>query len=129
MDELNLIAAITQKMTAMVAELQKEKPEKEFSLTVFEPNMYWCVNWKSTKRWKTERFLKEFFQVRMYADDELYSIIGEHMAKDIFEQICDIHPLVRKKTIKELFEMADAIVQQTKHAVLAAVVLKFDSNF
>ncbi len=128
-DGLKLIAAITQKMTAMVAELQKEKPEKEFSLTVYEPNMYWCVNWKSTKRWKTEHFLKEFFQVRMYADDENYSVKGEHMAEDVFEHLCDNHPLVKKKTVKELFEMTDAIVQQTKEAVLEALDKEFDPSY
>jgi|GEM_PF-6166310 len=128
-DELKLIATITKKMTVMVTELQKEKPEKEFALTVYEPNMYWCVNWKSTKRWKSEHFLKEFFQVRIYADDELFSVLGEHMAKDIFEQLCDIHPLVKKKTIKELLEMSDVIVEKTKAAILGAIDLEFDPSY
>lgn len=128
-DGLKLIAAFTKKMTVMVAELQKEKPEKEFTLTVYEPNMYWGVNWKSTKRWKTERFLKEFFQVRIYVDYEKYSILGEHMAEDVFEHLCDNHSLAKKKTIKELLEMTDAIVQKTKEAILAAVDLEFDPSF
>ena len=128
-DELKFIAAFTKKMTVMITVLQKEKPEKEFTLTVYEPNMYWCVNWKSTKRWKTEHYLKEFFQVRMYAEEEKYSILGEHMVKDVFEHLSDTHFPIKNKTVKELFEMTNAMVQKTKEAVLEALDKEFDPSF
>ncbi len=128
-DELKFITAITKKMIVMIADLQKEKPKKEFTLTVYEPNMYWCVNWKSTKRWKTEHFLKEFFQVRVYEEDEKYSILGEHMVKDVFEHLSDTHFLIKNKTVKELFEMTKGMVQKTKEAVLEALDKEFDPSF
>ena len=124
-----LVTSITHKMKAIVGDLQKENPEKEFSLTVYEPNMYWCFNWKSTKLWKTDRFLKESFQLRMYRDNEKISVTGYHRIEDIFEQLEDTHFRYEEKTITEIFEIIDLIVTQTEEAISKAVNQEFDSDY
>lgn len=124
-----LVKTISNQMKVIVEGLQKTNPEKEFSLTVYEPNMYWCFNWKSTKLWKTDRFLKESFQLRMYRDNEKISVTGYHRIEDIFEQLEDTHFRYEEKTITEIFEIIDLIVTQTEEAISKAVNQEFDSDY
>lgn len=124
-----LVSAISNKMGKIVENLQKKSPEKEFSLTTYEPNNYWCVNWKSTKLWKTDRSLKESFQLRMYLNNEKNSITGYHRIEDIFDQLEDTHFLYKEKTLDEIFEMLDFIIKQTKEAILKSVIQEFDPNY
>ena len=128
-DKAKLISAITDKMETILAELQHLKPEKEFTLTTYEPNAYWSIHWKSTKLWKTEHYLKEWFSVSLYQVKEAFSLGGEHHIKDVFEELGDRHFLYEEKTIETLFKMVDSIEKQTKEAVLKSVEQEFDSSF
>jgi len=127
-EKAKLISAITNKMEAVLTELQYLKPEKEFTLTTNEPNGYWSIHWKSTKLWKTEHYLKEWFSVSLYQVKACFSLNGSHCIKDIFEQLEDRHFLYEEKTIEELFKMVDVIEKHTKEAVLKAIDQEFDSS-
>lgn len=116
-------------MEAVLAELEHLKPEKEFILKIYEPNGYWSFHWKSTKLWKTEHYLKEWFSISLYQVKACFSLNGKHNIKDIFEQLEDRHFLYKGKTIVELFRMVDIIEKQTKEAVLKAIDQKFDSSY
>jgi hypothetical protein len=70
-EKRKFISNITNEITLWVDDLQKEKPEKEFSMNVNAENMYWCVNWK------TEKYLKEYFQVNVWIENKKYSLLGE----------------------------------------------------
>lgn len=124
-----LVTSITHKIKAIVGDLQKENPEKEFSLIVYEPNMYWCFNWKSTKLWKTDQFLKESFQLRMNRDNEKISVTGYHRIEDVFEQLEDTYFRYEEKTITKIFEIIDLIITQTEEAISKAVNQEFDSDY
>lgn len=128
-DKAKLISALTNKMKAVLAELQNTNPEKEFTLTVYEPNGYWSFHWKSTKLWKTEHYLKEWFSISLYQVKACFSLNGSHEIKDIFEQLGDRHFLYEEKTIEALFKIVDTIEKQTKEAVLKAVDQEFDPGF
>ena len=128
-DKEKLISILTTKMEAVIVELQDLKPEKEFTLKTYEPNAYWIFHWKSTKLWKTEHSLKEWFAVSLYGDSDVFSLSGHHSIKDIFEQIEDRHFLYEEKTIETLFKMVDTIEKQTKEAVLKAIDQEFDPSF
>jgi len=128
-DKAKLISAITNKMEAVLAELEHQKPEKEFTLKTYEPNGYWSFHWKSTKLWKTEHFLKEWFAVSLYGDSDAFSLSGHHSIKDIFEQLEDRHFLYKEKSTETLFKMIDVIEKQTKEAILKAIDQQFDSSY
>lgn len=128
-DKAKLISTITSKMKAVLAELQNLNPEKEFTLTTYEPNAYWSFHWKSTKLWKTEHNLKECFSISLYQVKECFSLNGSHCIKDIFEQLEDRHFLYEEKTIEALFKMVETIKMQTKEAILKAIDQKFDSSY
>ncbi len=128
-DKAKLISSITNKMEAVLAELQQLKPEKEFILKTYEPNGYWSFHWKSTKLWKTEHYLKEWFTVSLYGNRDAFSLSGSHSIKDIFEQLEDRHFLYKEKTIETLHKMINTIEKQTKEAVLKAIDQQFDPSF
>lgn len=128
-DKAKLISAITNKMEAVLVELQQLKPEKEFTLKTHELNGYWSFHWKSTKFWKTEHYLKEWFTISLYGNSDAFSLSGSHNIKDIFEQLEDGHFLYKEKTIETLFKMLDAIEKQTKASVLKAIEQQFDPSF
>lgn len=128
-DKTKLISAITNKMEAVLVELQQLKPEKEFTLKTHELNGYWSFHWKSTKLWKTEHYLKEWFTVSLYGNSDVFSLSGSHNIKDIFEQLEDGHFLYKNKTIETLFKMLDTIEKQTRGAVLKAIDQQFDPSF
>ncbi|TBV26875.1 hypothetical protein DMZ43_07375 [Meridianimaribacter sp. CL38] len=128
-DKAKLISLITNKMEAVLVELQQLKPEKEFTLKTYEPNGYWSIHWKSTKLWKTEHYLKEWFTVSLYGNSDAFSLSGSHNIKDVFEQLEEGHFLYKGKTIKTLFKMLDTIEKQTKDAVLKAIDQQFDPSF
>lgn len=128
-NKVKLISTTTDKMEAVLVELQYLKPEKEFTLTTYEPNGYWSFHLKSTKLWKTEHYLKEWFSVNLYQVKSCFSLNGFHCIKDIFEQLEDRHILYEEKTIEELFRMVDVIAKQTKEAVLKAIDQEFDSGY
>lgn len=127
-DKTKLISAITNKMEAVLAELQHLKPEKEFTLKTHESNGYWSFHWKSTKLWKTEHHLKEWFTVSLYGNIDSLSLSGSHGIKDIFEQLEDRHFLYKEKAIEELFKIVDTLTKKTKEVVLNAVDQEFGSN-
>jgi hypothetical protein len=128
-EKSKLASYITTKITLLLDILKKEKPEKEFTITVYEPNMYWCVNWKSTKRWKTDRYLREYFQFRIWTENQKYAFVGEHRVIDLFEHLSDHYFLYKEKTLDELLSMSDEIIQKMKEAVLEAVDKEFDPSF
>ena len=128
-DKSKLISAITDKMEVVLAELQSLKPEKEFILKAYEPNGYWSFYWKSTKLWKTEHYLKEWFTVNLYGDIGAISLSGSHSIKDIFEQLEDRHFLYKEKKIDEISKIINTIAKQTKEAVLKSLDQKFDPSF
>jgi len=128
-DKTKLISSITNKMEAVLAELQQLKPEKEFTLKTHESNGYWSFHWKSTKLWKTEHYLKEWFTVSLYGNSDAFSLSGSHSIKDVFEQLEEGHFLYKGKTIETLFKMLDTIEKQTRDAVLKAIDQQFDSSF
>jgi len=128
-EKAKLISVITNKMEAVLVELQHLKPEKEFTLKTFEPNGNWSFHWKSIKLWKTEHYLKEWFTVSLYGNINAFSLSGSHSIKDIFEQLEDRHFLYKEKTTEMLFKMIDTIEKQTKDAVLKAIDQQFDSSF
>jgi hypothetical protein len=128
-DKTKLISAITNKMEAVLVELQHLKPEKEFTLKTHEPNGYWSFHWKSNKLWKTEHYLKEWFTVSLYGNSDAFSLSGSHSIKDVFEQLEEGHFLYKGKTIKTLFKMLDTIEKETKDAVLKAIDQQFDPSF
>ena len=128
-DKAKLISNITNKMEAILVELQSLKPEKKFTLTIYEPNGYWSFHWKSTKLWKTEHYLKEWFSVSLYQVKAGFSISGSHEIKDVFEQLGDRHFLHEEKTIETLLKMINTIEKQTKEAILKAIDQQFDSSF
>ena len=43
-DKAKFISTLTNKMEAVLTELQSQKPEKEFTLTTYEPNGYWSFH-------------------------------------------------------------------------------------
>ncbi|MFD1292591.1 hypothetical protein ACFQ5N_01975 [Lutibacter holmesii] len=120
---------MTNNIKKMVSGLQKENPTKEFSIRIYEENMYWCVNWKSSKHWKTDKLLKEYFQIQVYNDNGKYSLLGEHRIEDIFEQLSEEYFLYKEKTMKTLTLLTNEIIQKTKLAVLEAVDKEFDADF
>ncbi|WP_335975544.1 hypothetical protein [Gaetbulibacter jejuensis] len=128
-DKTKLISSITNKMEAVLADLQQLKPEKEFTLKTHEPNGYWSFHWKSTKLWKTEHYLKEWFTVSLYGNSDAFSLSGSHSIKDVFEQLEEGHFLYKGKTIETLFKMLDTIEKETKDAVLKAIDQQFDPSF
>lgn len=128
-DKTKLISLITNKMEAILSELQQLKPEKEFTLKTHELNGYWSFHWKSTKLWKTEHYLKEWFTISLYGNSDAFSLSGSHNIKDIFEQLEDGHFLYKEKTIETFFKMLDAIEKQTKSSVLKAIDQQFDPSF
>lgn len=128
-DKAKLITTITNMMEAVLVELQSQKPEKGFTLTAYEPNGYWSIHWKSTKPWKTEHYLKEWFSVSLYHVKACFSLNGSHCIKNIFEQLEYRYFLYEEKTIEELFRMVDNIEKQTKEAVLKAIDQEFDSSY
>ena len=128
-DKAKLISAITNKMEAVLVELQHLKPEKEFTLKTHEPNGYWSFHWNSTKLWKTEHHLKEWFTVSLYGNSDAFSLSGSHSIKDIFEQLEDRHFLYKEKTTEMLIKMIDAIEKQAKEAILKSVEQGFDSSY
>jgi hypothetical protein len=128
-DLINFTSNITNEITLLVDDLRKEKPEKEFIIRVNEANMYWCINWKSTKYWKTYKCLKEYFQVQIWSDNEKYSLIGEHRVEDVFEHLSEEHFLYQEKTMKGLLSITDEIIQKTKEGILEGVDKEFDPSF
>lgn len=128
-DKAKLISSITNKMEAVLAELQHLKPEKKFTLKTHEPNGYWSFHWKSTKLWKTEHYLKEWFTVSLYGNSDAFSLSGSHSIKDVFEQLEEGHFLYKEKTIETLHKMINTIEKQTKEAVLKAIDQQFDPGF
>ncbi|MGG5487313.1 hypothetical protein [Gaetbulibacter sp. PBL-D1] len=128
-DKAKLISSITNKMEAVLAELQHLKPEKKFTLKTHEPNGYWSFHWKSTKIWKTEHYLKEWFTVSLYGNRDAFSLSGSHSIKDVFEQLEEGHFLYKEKTIETLHKMINTIEKQTKEAVLKAIDQQFDPGF
>tara|TARA_R110002126_G_scaffold281512_2_gene429337 strand:+ start:5368 stop:5673 length:306 start_codon:yes stop_codon:yes gene_type:complete len=99
----------------LVDDLRKEKPEKEFVIHVNEVNMYWCVNWK------TDKYLKEYFEVQIWSDNEKYSLMGEHRVEDVFEHLSEEHFLYQKKTMKDLLSITEEIIRKTKDCVIEAL--------
>ncbi|MGY5353827.1 hypothetical protein [Wenyingzhuangia sp. IMCC45467] len=128
-EKAKLISAITNKMEVVLADLQYLKPEKEFTLKTHEPNGYWSFYWKSTKLWKTEYYLKEWFTVSLYGNIDTLSLSGSHGIKDIFEQLEDRYFLYKEKTPEMLFKMINTVEKQTKEAVLKAVDQQFDPSY
>ncbi|WP_299002408.1 hypothetical protein [uncultured Tenacibaculum sp.] len=128
-EKAKLISAITNKMEAVLTELQHLNPEKEFTLKTYEPNGYWSFHWKSTKIWKTEHYLKEWFSVSLYGDIDAVSLSGSHEIKDIFEQLEDRYFLYKEKTTDTLFRMLNTIEKQIKESVLKAIDQQFDPSF
>jgi hypothetical protein len=128
-EKTKLTSNITNEITLLVNDLRKEKPEKDFTLKVYEANMYWCVNWKSTKHWKADKYFKEYFQVQVWIDNKKYSLLGEHRVEDVFEHLSEEHFFYKEKTIKELLSITDEIIQKTKEAVLEAVDKELDSTY
>ncbi|WP_147679192.1 hypothetical protein [Algibacter pacificus] len=128
-DKHKLISAITNKMEAVLVELEHLKPEKEFTLKTYEPNGFWSFHWKNTKLWKTEHYLKEWFTISLYGDTDAFSLRGSYGIKDIFEQLEDRHFLYEAKTIEALFKMVETIKIQTKETILKAIDQKFDSSY
>lgn len=118
MDRLKLITIITDKIMVLVDSLQKEKSGKEFTLTVYEANMYWCINWKSTKTWKTDHYLKDSFQVNIYKINQNYFFMGEHRVEDLFEHLSKTYFLYEEKSIKSLESITDAIIEKITEGVL-----------
>lgn len=127
--KIKLISSITNQMKLLIDDLQKEKPEKAFTIRIYEENMYWCVNWKSTKLWKTDQYLKEYFQVHIWNDNEKYSLLGEHRVEDIFEHLSESYFRYKEKTIDDLISVTDDIIKKTKKGVLEAVDNEFDPSF
>lgn len=128
-DIVKLSALLTNHLTVTVKDLQKNYPEKDFSLIVYEPNLYWCINWKSTKLWKTDKFLKESFVLRMFQNNEKCSLEGYHRIEDIFEQLEDTHFRYEEKTVLQIVDQINFILSQTKDAVIKSVNQEFDPNF
>ena len=121
-----LVINITNCFVLLVNELIKEKPEKKFIFDTYEPNMYWSVNWK------TDRFLKEFFQINLYKENEKFSLIGEHRVDGVLENLSEEYFWYKEKTIKELSSITDEIIYKTKNAILEAIdkeFYDFDSGF
>lgn len=128
-DKAKLITTITNKMEAVLTALQHLKPEKEFTLKTYEPNGYWSFHWKSTKLWKTEHHLKEWFSISLYPTQNGFSLSGTHEIKDIFEQLADRYFLYEEKTIEIFFKIIDEIVKEIKEAILKAIDQQFDASF
>ena len=124
-----LISSITNQIKILIDDLQKEKPDKAFTIRIYEENMYWRVNWKSTKLWKTDRYLKEYFQVHIWNNNEKYSLMGEHRVEDIFEHLSEPYFRYKDKTIDDLMSVIDDIIKKTKKGVLEAVDSEFDPSF
>lgn len=115
-----LILDITNGFVLLVDELKKEKPEKEFDFNFYEPNMYWSINWK------TDKYLKEYFQINLYIDNEKFSLLGEHRFVGIFQHLSDEYFFYKEKTLEELSSITDEIIHKTKGAILEGVYKKFD---
>ncbi|KYG71544.1 hypothetical protein [Roseivirga echinicomitans] len=128
-ERTKLISGITNQLTLLIDDVQKQKPEKAFTIRVYEENMYWCVNWESTKLWKTDQFLKEYFQVQIWKIGEKYSLEGEHRVEDIFEHLSDQYFLYEGMTMQDLILMTDEIVEKTRAGVLEAVDKEIDSSY
>ncbi|TMM29453.1 hypothetical protein FDT66_10030 [Polaribacter aestuariivivens] len=124
-----LASKLTNEFTFMVNDLQKEKPEKKVTLNVHEENLYWCINWDSSKIWKTEKYLKEYFQVQIWNIDENYFLMGEHRVEDIFEQLSETYIMYENKTIKYFNSNIDEIIEKTKEGILEAIDKNFESDY
>ncbi|WP_435416642.1 hypothetical protein [Polaribacter aestuariivivens] len=124
-----LASKLTNEFTFMVNNLQKEKPEKTVTLNVHEENLYWCINWDSSKTWKTEKYLKECFQIQIWNIDENYFLMGEHRIEDIFEQLSETYIMYENKTIKYFNSNIDKIIEKTKEGILEAIDKDFDSDY
>lgn len=124
-----LTSNLTELLELILAELQQEIPEKEFTLTTIKANLYWSVQWKSTKLWKSERYLKESFQLKMYPDNEKWSLRGYHRVEDFFEQLEDTHFLHKEKSLRDFLTISNALREQIKYAIIKSVHQEFDPNY
>ena len=115
-----VVLNFTNNFVILVNELKKEKPEKEFDFNFYEPNMYWSINWK------TDKYLKEYFQINLYNDNEKFSVLGEHRVIGIFEHLSDEYFFYKEKTLEELSSFTDEIIHKTKSAILEGIDKEFD---
>ncbi|MEO9571263.1 MAG: hypothetical protein ABJH82_13680 [Polaribacter sp.] len=115
-----LILNITNGFVLLIDELKKEKPEKEFDIHFYEPNLYWSINWK------TDKYLKEYFQINLYNDNQKYSLLAEHRVIGIFEHLSDEYFLYKENTLEELSSITDEMFHKTKGAILEAIDKEFD---
>lgn len=117
-----LVSNMSKELKSLVDQLNKIKPDKNFYLTIYEPNMFWKINWK------TDRYLEECFRVHIYADDAKYSLIAEHGVKDFFEHINDRNFNFKEKTLEEFYLITNEIVQKIKKAVLVSIDKDLDKG-
>ncbi|WP_026775523.1 hypothetical protein [Polaribacter sp. Hel_I_88] len=117
-----LVSNMSKELKSLVDQLNKIKPDKNFHLTIYEPNMFWKINWK------TDRYLEECFRVQIYADDAKYSLIAEHGVKDFFEHINDRYFNFKEKTLEEFYLITNEIVQKIKKAVLVSIDKDLDKG-
>lgn len=126
---LELLSIFNTKLERIVSELQVQIPEKNFSLSFYEPNAYWTIYWLSTKTWKTDFYLKEWFTFRIYEYENTLSLEGNHNVKDLFEQLSDQYFLFNEKSIEDLSIIINNIDNHIKEAILRAVHQEFDPTF
>lgn len=128
-DSLSFISQITNGIQLIVENLNKEKSDKNFTIKVNESNLYWCINWNSCKKWKTDALLKEYFQVQIWSENDKYSVLGEHRIEDLFEHLSDEYFHYEKITLLNLNSIIDEILLKIKNGVYEAIDKEFDSDF
>lgn len=124
-----LILALTKSMQTILLTLQERMPEKEFTLRSNEANAYWAFHWNSTKLFKTEHPVKEWFSVTLYPQQTGFSLDGTHEIKDVFEQLGETHFKYEEPSILEIYQKLDKAEKQIQKAVIQAVDQKFDPSY
>ncbi|MAZ26543.1 MAG: hypothetical protein CL868_05625 [Cytophagaceae bacterium] len=112
----------SQALTAFIGELQDDRPGKEFSLHIEEENLYWCIKWKSQK------FLDEYFQLQIWPMDAVYHVMGERRAIDLMDEYGEEYFYREDLTVEALVNLQEELILDFKKGVLEAVDTPLDVN-
>ncbi|WP_299063488.1 hypothetical protein [uncultured Polaribacter sp.] len=110
-----LVSKLSTEFNKLILQLNKINPDKNFQLTIHEPNLFWAINWK------TDRYLEECFCVRLYADNAKHSLIAEHQVKDVFEHINDEYFNYKEKSLEDFALITKEILQKTEIAIIESL--------
>jgi len=85
-----------------------------FSADLYETQMLWVVNWRSTK------YLKEYCELEIWEVNDKYSLMISYSAEDALEILREDFCHFEDKTPQELCALSDEILHQFRKGVKEA---------